>query len=169
MTLDRRQHQGLFGEVFVRALAVAAGLTVAKTDPDVTGDDFLFGYPGQLAGTYFPRIEVQVKSWSRPNNGSPFWRYPMKVEHYNNLVYRTLIPRFLILVIVPENADQYVIGTHGHLRLQHAAYWASFTGRPEIDPRRRSTVTAEVPRTNLLTAGKLVELFEDSPPGEVLF
>lgn len=35
MGLDPNQHQGAFGESFVRVLASAAGLTVARADLDV--------------------------------------------------------------------------------------------------------------------------------------
>ncbi len=51
MGLDRNQHQGLFGESFVRVLASAVGLIVARAELDVTGDDFTISHTGVIVGT----------------------------------------------------------------------------------------------------------------------
>lgn len=51
MGLDPNQHQGAFGESFVRVLASAAGLTVARADLDVDGCDFTIGHNGVLGST----------------------------------------------------------------------------------------------------------------------
>jgi hypothetical protein len=62
MGLDPNQHQRLFGESFVRALASAAGLIVSRAELDVTGDDFTISYKGVLGNTRHPKSDVQVKS-----------------------------------------------------------------------------------------------------------
>ncbi len=46
MRYGRYNHQGYFGESFVRVLASAAGLVAGKQDIDVTGVDFSFDFPG---------------------------------------------------------------------------------------------------------------------------
>lgn len=104
--LDPRQHQGLFGEAYVRVLASAAGLIPGKGDLDVTGEDFSIKYKGTLAGRRHPRIEVQVKSWSNPVASDGQWVYPMRVEHFNDLAGRDYEnARFLIVVMVPRHAS----------------------------------------------------------------
>jgi hypothetical protein len=76
MGLDRNQHQGLFGESFVRVLASAAGLIVARAELDVTGEDLTISYKGVLGHTRHPKIGVQVKSWSRPVCRGEQWPVP---------------------------------------------------------------------------------------------
>lgn len=44
MGLDPNQHQGLFGESFVRVLASAAGLIVSRAELDVDGCDFTISH-----------------------------------------------------------------------------------------------------------------------------
>jgi hypothetical protein len=45
LPLDHDNHQGNYGEAFVRIVAAAAGLAVAKPDPDYDGIDFFLRYP----------------------------------------------------------------------------------------------------------------------------
>jgi len=55
MGLDPNQHQGLFGESFVRVLASAAGLIVARAELDATGDGFTISHKGMLGPTRHPK------------------------------------------------------------------------------------------------------------------
>ncbi|MFD5089472.1 DUF4365 domain-containing protein [Amycolatopsis thailandensis] len=157
--LDPKSHQGAFGEAFVRTLGVAAGLTVAKSEPDVTGDDFTFGYPGSLGGVFFPKMDVQVKSWSRPAEKRGEWSYRMTVDHFNNLAGRNYsLPRFLVLVVVPPDARDYVHAEQQGLLLRHAAYWVSLREEERVDTSTAATVAVSVPKANLLTVDVLLKL-----------
>lgn len=163
VVLDPNSRQGAFGEAFVRALAVAAGLTVAKSEPDVTGDDFTFGYPGSLGGVFFPKVDVQVKSWSRPAEKAGEWAYRMTVDHFNNLAGRNYaLPRFLVLVVVPRDAGDYVHVDHQRLLLRYAAYWVSLRERERVDASKAATVAVSVPKANLLTVEALLTLLGGS-------
>lgn len=159
VVLDPNSHQGAFGEAFVQTLGVAAGLTVAKSQPDVTGDDFTFGYPGSLGGVYFPKIDVQVKSWSRPAEKRGKWSYRMTVDHFNNLAGTNyLLPRFLVLVVVPPDARDYAHVEQQGLLLRYAAYWVSLREHERVDASTAATVAVSVPKANLLTVEALLML-----------
>ena len=102
MRYGRYNHQGYFGESFVRVLASAAGLVAGKQDIDVTGVDFSFDFPGSRGTTRYPKIEAQVKSWSSPAGSADMWHYGMTVDHFNDLAgpgYH--VPRYLFLIVVP--------------------------------------------------------------------
>jgi hypothetical protein len=60
--------QGQFGEDYVRVLASAAGLTVFRYNLDIHGVDL--GICRDADGRYWrsPKIEVQVKTVSRPQH-----------------------------------------------------------------------------------------------------
>src|SRR5947208_1796380 len=124
--LDQRTYQGYYGEAFVRALAASAGLIVSRPDLDVTGEDFSIGYPGMRGSLRHPRIEVQVKSWSNPGGSLATWRYRMRVEHFNELAGDMFyLPRYLFLVVVPDDTARYSRATDDALQLHRAGYWAS--------------------------------------------
>jgi hypothetical protein len=93
--LDRNNHQGWYGECFVQALAAATGFTVAKESPDLTGIDFQIKSTREV-GDDFPRMEVQVKSWSAPNGDDRLWHYRGLTEkQFNHLAGRRIVPAFL--------------------------------------------------------------------------
>ena len=164
MGYGRYNLQGYFGESFVRVLASAAGLIASKEDVDVMGVDFSFGYPGSRGTTRFPKIEVQVKSWSRAAGPVDAWHYPMRVAHYNDLAGDDYcVPRFLFLVVVPEDVDRYTQADDEALRLRHCGYWVSLAGQAPIDAQQQKTITVRVPKRNLLTVSALRALMTPVP------
>jgi hypothetical protein len=168
MGYGRSNLQGYFGESFVRVLASAAGLIAGKEDLDMMGVDFTLGYPGSRGTTRFPKIEVQVKSWSRPAGPADAWHYPMKIAHYNNLAGDGYcVPRYLFLVVVPSDAEQYAYADDDALRLRHCGYWVSLADRPtvRIDPKK--TITVQVPKRNMLTVPALRALLTGVPAQRV--
>jgi hypothetical protein len=161
--LDQRTRQGYYGESFVRVLAASAGLVVSRADLDVTGEDFTVGYPGQLGSLRHPKIEVQIKSWSRPQGDVTNWRYRMRADHYNELAGGMFyLPRFLFLVIVPDDPDRYTTVSDDALCLHRAGYWASFVKKPQVNGAQ--SLTVDVPRRNLLTPASLRGLFTTTIP-----
>lgn len=168
LSLERNVHQGHFGEHFTRVLAAAAGLTVSKPDPDYGGIDLRIGYPGTFGKLRHPSIDVQIKSWSRPEGTEKHWSYPgLSQTQFNELAGPFRCPRFLILVVVPFDAAEYAHADHDFLRLSRAAYWASFHDHDIIeaasnDKRHR----VHIPRDNLVTTKTLRDLLVFTPEVE---
>jgi hypothetical protein len=162
MGLDRNQHQGLFGESFVRVLASAAGLIVARAELDVAGEDFTISYKGVLGHTRHPKIEVQVKSWSRPVCRGEQWQYHLRARHFNELAGADFaLPRFLILVIVPDDCTDYATVSPDSVHLRRSAYWRSLRDRERVDVDPNTKVPVPVPRANLLTVHALHAMLHD--------
>ena len=169
MGLDRNQHQGLFGESFVRVLASAAGLIVSRAELDVAGDDFTISHKGVLGATRHPKIDVQVKSWSqqRAVRRDGHWKYRMRARHFNELAGTDFaLPRFLVLVIVPDDCAHYATTRHDVVELKHAAYWLSLQDHRPVNGAPDATVPVDVPEANLLTVEALRALMTpDGPAG----
>ncbi|MEU5850429.1 DUF4365 domain-containing protein [Saccharopolyspora shandongensis] len=161
--LDQRNHQGWYGECFIRALGAAAGLQVSSMEPDCTGVDFDITAPREILGD-FPCIKVQVKSWSVPRGTDAAWSYPgLTQKRFNALAGPRRIPRFLFIVVVPSDVTGYAHADEACLRLNHAAYWVSLASQQKIaEPQCRSKLTVSVPRTNLLTVDSLRKLCEET-------
>ncbi|GIH20682.1 DUF4365 domain-containing protein [Rugosimonospora africana] len=168
MTYNRFNHQGYFGESFVRALVSAAGLIAGQQDVDHTGVDFSIDFPGARGTARFPKIEAQVKSWSSPRGTDVHWHYPIDVDNYNNLAGAGFtVPRYLFLVIVPADVRQFAQVDETSMRLNHCGYWASLHDRPLVDPAVQRSVTVHVPRRNLLTVSGLRALLHPVPVQQV--
>lgn len=159
LPLDHSNHQGKYGEAFVRVLAAAAGLTVAVPDPDYDGVDFFLGYPGARGTKYRPGIDVQVKSWRSPEGTATHWRYRLTAGHFNELAGYFDTPRFLFLVVVPNDLGLYAAADPDCLRLRHAGYWTSLQ---DVEPMWHlpsdKKVSVSVPKENLLTVESLLTL-----------
>jgi len=152
--LNVNVHQGLHGEGFIYALACACGFTCSKPSLDVDGIDWQIAHPGPKGTTRSPKIEVQVKTTSRPERGDGLFHYRIAVRSYNKLAGPGFqVPRYLALVVVPPTAGQYAICSTDHMLLGTAAYWVSLADEKEEptgehDPQ---SILVRIPERNLLT------------------
>lgn len=153
------QRQGAFGERVIDLLAASAGLVTAAWDIDVRGIDRTIGYPGDSTTSRQPHIEVQVKTWSRPHSVGDDWRYAMKVPHFNDIAGKFNVPRFLFLVMVPDDEQRWCTVGPDSINILHSSYWACF----EADEPHTIGVshTVSVPKANLLTRQTLLGLVRD--------
>lgn len=158
--LDARTHQGTFGEDYVRALAAAAGLLVYEYKPDRAGIDFGFRVPDQHEGLTPQRIEVQVKTWSRPRAVGPQWHFNgLNEQQFNQLAGECVIPRYLFVVCVPPDPAEYVdFQTEGML-LRQLGYFRSLADEPRIEnPDKNRKPLVRIPLGNVLTVQSMRSL-----------
>ncbi|RMI45395.1 DUF4365 domain-containing protein [Streptomyces triticirhizae] len=164
MALNRDVRQGRYGEIFVRAISTAAGLTVQKIEEDDHMVDLHIGHPGPRGSLLNPKIDVQVKSSRRVRSTSTHVSYGLKSKYYNVFAEpadRFSLPIFLVVVVVPEVADDWMGVTEEQLTLRRAAYWTCLHGQPlrrELD--KDTEVKVSVPRENLLTKDALLRMFD---------
>lgn len=153
---DPHQRKGDFGEAVVDVLAIAAGLQVWTPRRDNTGIDRKLKYPGPSGSARYPEIEVQIKTTAVDAWDTPVWRHELTGKHYNMLAGDGhAVPRFLFLVTVPAQVEDWAQVTRGWIAIRHAVYWACFVGEPQTPAiSRRVTVPGE----NLLTADTLLAL-----------
>lgn len=159
--LDARNHQGKFGEDYVRALASAAGLIVYKYDLDIDGIDLGLRLPGRVGRVLSPAIEVQVKSWSKSHHSAGEWYFDGLTEtQFNKLAGADFtVPRFLFLVCVPKDPSQYATLQTDGMLLRQLGYFQSLENQARIaEPSRTRRRPVRVPLSNVLTIRSLVGL-----------
>lgn len=161
--LEALNHQGKFGEDYVRALASAAGLLTYDFDLDHDGIDLGIRFPGRLHGVASPGVEVQIKSssQSRVKPSASEWNFTgLNEVQFNRLAGDDFtVPRLLILVRVPAESSAYVeFRTEGML-LRHLAYYCSLRDEKPIErPDRNRRRSVRVPTANVLTIRSLLDL-----------
>ena len=164
--LDTKNHQGKFGEDYIRVLASATGLLVYTPDKDFDGIDFLIRRPARNGAAASPGIDVQVKSWSRPQRSGGTFRFNGLDEmQFNKLAGQDyVVPRYLFLVVVPDHPSKYSeLRTDGML-LRHQGYYLSLRDKALIsDPSSGRHPTVYVPVGNVLTVGTLTTLMFQDP------
>jgi hypothetical protein len=97
-----------FSYAYLYAVISAAGYSFQKSSrpTDVGGIDIIISGIETEYSLYPPRLEIQVKSTSTDVVSEEFIRYPLKLKNYNELrKLKTLTPRLLIVVLIPDNSD----------------------------------------------------------------
>jgi hypothetical protein len=164
--LDSRNHQGKFGEDYIRVLASAAGLIVYTPDKDVDGVDFSLRLPARTGAAAYPAIDVQVKSWSRPQKSGGTWRFNGLTEvQFNKLAGSDYtVPRYLFLVVVPDDPRQYAEISADGMLLRFQGYYLSLSEETLIDnPNSNRKRAVHVPIGNVLTVRTLLTLMFPAP------
>jgi hypothetical protein len=167
--LDANNHQGKFGQDYIRVLASAAGLLVWTPDLDYDGIDLGIRWPGRVGRAASPAIDVQVKSWSNPRKLGSYWRFDGLNElQFNKLAGQAYtIPRYLFLVIVPKKSDTYTEILAEGMLLRYQGFYVSLREEPLIQwPSRDRHHIVHVPIGNVLTAGTLRALIHPDLTGQ---
>jgi hypothetical protein len=76
------------------------GLHGGRQHLDVDGVDWQIGGGGPQGSVRSPRIEVQVKTWARAEEGNDHWTNRVDIKHFNALAGAGfMVPRFLVAVV----------------------------------------------------------------------
>lgn len=164
--LDARNHQGKFGQDYIRVLASAAGLLVYTPDLDYNGVDLLIRWPGRVGAAASPAIDVQVKSWSSPRRSAAAYNFNgLNEKQFNKLAGQFTVPRYLFLVVVPRSVAAYSEVLTDGMLLRYQAFYVSLRSEdPVKEPSGKRRRVVQVPIANVLTAGTLRTLMHHGLP-----
>jgi len=150
MTENQQKEQ--FSIAYVSALAAAAGINHYSLKVD--DDSIDIGFASHLGKR--PRIEVQLKCSAVCEEYEQEYRFPLKVKNYDDLRCESVIPRFLVLVVVPTDIGDWISFSTEQLTLRKAAFWISLADMGETE--NTSTVQVSIPKSNLLTPATFLKL-----------
>lgn len=110
-------------------------------------------------------IDVQLKSTtqSQVQATSEVLKYDLETKSYNDLVYRrnsgSLIPLILILLVLPDDPNDWVAVSPEQLVVKRAAYWYRPLDGAELT-ENTSTKRIDVPKNNVVDLEFLGNLFQ---------
>jgi hypothetical protein len=156
MTEEQQKEQ--FSVAYVRAVAAAAGVNIYK--PEVDDDSVDIGFCTKIVRERVQRpiVEAQLKCSAGVDEDDTTYRFPLKVKNYNDLRGDDLVPRVLILVLVPPDLGVWLHQTAEQMILRRSAFWVRLAGLPET--ANTTTVTVSVPKTQLFDVPALRRLLE---------
>lgn len=111
-----------------------------------------------------PSLDIQLKATINlgdATNGA--FRFPLKRRNYDLLREQTMIPRILVILDLPKNAEDWLSVTAEELVMRRCAYWASLADRPESD--NKESVTISVQNKNRFDIEGLKALMQQSRRG----
>jgi Domain of unknown function (DUF4365) len=151
----RPAQQECFGDTFLLAVAGVAGCAVSLRRPDDDSIDWTLSC--RLSRR--PKVDVQMKTWTGDDGSSDPIRFPLKRKNYDDLILTdVLAPRILVLVMIPQDIEEWIASSVEQLVLRRCGYWVSVAGQPQSD--NEASVTVSVPRANVLTVNALQGLMQ---------
>lgn len=152
-----------FSLAYVEAVASLAGFHIAEPRVDFDSVD------GVLIADFGrrPRIEFQAKATSQELMRENHLSFQLSCKNYNDLRAENLIiPRLLIVLLMPRDDTRWLSQTKDELCLRHCAYWVSLQGQPPRPDSR--TVTVQIPVGNIFSSEELSDLMKKAERGESL-
>ena len=148
MPLNLRKAQ--FSIAFIRAVTADAGCKVSIPEMDTDSVDGVI--MADLEGR--PRMEFQAKSTAADIVRDGVARYRLRIEDYRRLIPADiLVPRILIVVLLPSKQDEWTDQTEDRLCLRRCAYWISLAGYPASD--NPSGEVLNIPTANIFNSEQL--------------
>ena len=138
--MDLTHRKERFSLAYIGAVAARAGFDLVEPRVDVDSiDGTLISHTGRR-----PRIEFQAKATACDVVDAEAVTFPLSVKNYDELRAEVIIPRLLILVVLPEREEDWLTHSEDSLILRHCGYWLSLAGEPERG--NTATVTVKIPR-----------------------
>lgn len=159
LTLPPTAQKELFSIAFVRAVATVAGCSVTTPSTDYDSVDLVI--ESRLRGAFgeSPRLEVQAKCTASPEEQADALVFDLPRKNYHDLRKRSLVPRILLVAIVPgELPDDWVKFSPMGLLLKTKAFWHSLQGAPDVN--NSTTVRVKLPKVQPFTVDNLNALMQ---------
>jgi len=156
MTPEQRMEQ--FSLAYVRAVAAAAGVNATKPDVDMDSVDLVLSVKSAIGRPVSPLVEVQVKSHAAPTPDAPTFAYELKVKNYNELTGRRYVPRYLVVVLLPDDPADWLGQDEAGLVVRRCGYWRSLANEP-VSPNAKS-VTVKLSRADVFSVAAVRGFFE---------
>lgn len=157
LTLNHQKEQ--LSVAYIRAVAAAAGFSCTKPEVDDDSVDVLIACSGSYGDDVVlrsPRIELQAKATAEPHpltDHEECLKYPLSVKNYDDLRGATLVPRILVVMIVPQNVEDWIEQDDERLLVRYSAYWVSLYNEPETT--NGTTITVGLPKKQLFNVENL--------------
>jgi hypothetical protein len=159
VTLNEQKQQ--LSVAYVHAVAAQAGYTCQVETVDDDSVDVLIGARGYIhnrAVLRSPRIELQLKATASPKLGPRHLTFRLSRKNYDDLRSRTLIPRLLLVFVLPKNPAEWIETSEECMISRRCAYWSSMLGMPET--QNASSVSIRVPRSQRMDVEQMQELMK---------
>lgn len=167
MTENEQKQQ--LSMAYVQAVAARAGYSVVRPPVDDDSVDIQIRASGRThpqAPVRSPCVDVQLKSTAQDMLRDDHLAFPLPLKNYNDLRERSLVPRYLVVLLLPTDTTRWLEQSEESMISRSCAYWTSLLGMGETENLNR--VTVRLPRVNLFTVDQLHSLMERASRPEPL-
>ncbi len=159
MTENEQKEQ--LSVAYVHAVAARAGYACQVIHIDDDSIDVQLAARGRVhnkAVLRSPKIDIQLKATAKPVLRANHLSIVLPLKNYNDLREESLVPRLLVVLLLPEEEDRWLVQTEDEMISRRCAYWSTLLGKPETE--NVDSVTVHLPRNQQFTVAGLRELME---------
>jgi len=164
MDINERKQQ--FSFAYIRAIASVAGYVVSEPAVDQDSIDLTISGKGGNGFVRSPRLDVQVKCAAKTDKNMKLddLRFPLKKKNYDELrEQNVLVPRILVVVIVPKMGEHWLRQNEKLLCIYHCGYWYSLRHCPQRS--NKTSITLSIPRVQVFSKESLKQLMHTIETG----
>ncbi|NEQ69240.1 MAG: DUF4365 domain-containing protein [Symploca sp. SIO2D2] len=161
--MDDNTKKEEFSYGYIQLICSISGCSVEKSGRarDNSGIDVTIIASDEIGDIDSPRIDAQVKCTTLAKENNDVVKYPLKVENYNKLInLKCFVPQILIIVLVPQNIDNWLEISEKETIMKKCGYWISLKGKEQTNNKK--TVTVEIPKENLFTPEAISKLMQQA-------
>ncbi len=134
---------------YIRTVAAAAGCNIVGVPEVDEGIDIVLSHKSNAHnGSGAVYLEVQLKSTAAFAGDVPeFVSSQMRRDRYDE--FRSDTPnmdRILVIMSMPDNAEDWLRASHDYLEVRHCAYWVNLRGEGEVSATKP---TVKAPTLNV--------------------
>ncbi len=134
MSVSQRMEQ--FSRAYVQAVAAVAGVNVLQWSVDDDSIDIGFG----VKNKHRARLEAQLKCTYAHGMKDDGLAFPLSLKNYDDLRADVIVPRILVVAVVPSDPREWLEQTREQLVLRRCAWWTSLHGAPDTENETKVTV-----------------------------
>jgi hypothetical protein len=166
--LTRNHRQEALCRAYVQAVAAQAGVATSSLSFDY-GIDLSLRAIRQRENRYQDarvQVDLQLRSTTRANVSNAQVSYDLDARTYNYLREFSPIHCLLVVLVLPEDEEEWLGQSMEELIVRHCAYWISLTGAEAKDAV--SSVRITLPRTQIFSVAGVRSLMDRLCKGEEL-
>ena len=157
-----------FSHAFLHTLASKLGYNLARLNIDNDSIDVIIKAKCNiLSKIRSPQLDIQLKCTTYSFNNDGYLHYPLKMKNYEELRGdNRWQPRYLIVVCIPENDNDWIEVRPEEMLLRYSAYWFSLKDEPAVS--NKNNITIKIPKHQKLDLDSFKMLMDKASEGIAL-
>lgn len=150
-----------FSLAFLQMITSAAGCWIKDHKTDYDGVDVAIASSTQYEVSFGPQIEIQVKCTSQKHLlTADAMKWSLHAKPFRKLTNpKVFLPRFLCVLLVPEEPSQWLDQDEGQLLTKSCMYWDRASELGAIGDNQEYK-TVYLPRSNTLNVAQLQDIMK---------
>lgn len=157
--MDPNRQKEEFSRAHVQAVAACAGFAHSTPSVDDDSVDMALHQAGGGGTIRSPRQDLQLKCTAAAMPASDVFPFSIKIRNHDDLrEARVLVPRILVVVIVPPDPAEWLVHGPEELVSRRCAFWIGLRGRAPSE--HETTQSAPLSRARPFTVQSLRSMMD---------